>query len=440
MRYTKSNQLRKIAHKLIPGGAHTYSKGDDQFPALSPGFIAKGKGAYVWDLDGNKFLDWGMGLRTVILGYGYKPVVEAVKKQIARGVNFSKPSALEVELAKQMVDIIPCAEMVKFAKNGHNTTTAAVKLARAYTKRDMIAMPAGGYSGSDDWCITTTVMKGGIPKVVQKLTVTFNYNDIKSVENLFQKYPNKIACVILEPATATGPKNNFLAKLKKLCKKNSTVLIFDEIITGFRWHLKGAQHVYKVTPDLATFGKAIANGFSLAVLVGRRDIMKLGGIYGKDKSRERVFLLSTTHGAETHTLAAAVATIKELKEKNVAVYINQLGEKLKEKLNKVNKENRLEKIIKVAGDRGGWIVSGFRDFGKYSDSQIKTYFFQELISQGILFNGFFSPSFSHGKKEIELTVKAWDYACQKLKSALDNKDLEKKLVGEPVKPVLRKHN
>jgi len=437
MKFNKSNELRKISHKLIPGGSHTYSKGDDQFPAMSPGFIVKGKGAYVWDVDGNKFLDWGMGLRSVILGHAYVPVINVVKKQLDFGVNFSKPSVLEIKLAEKICQIIPSAEMVKFNKNGSAATSAAVKLARAYTKRDVIAMPAGSYNGSDDWGMATTAIDSGIPNSVKKMTVTFEYNNIESVQNLFKKYPNKIACFILEPASEVEPKDNFLQNLQRLCKKNGTVLIFDEMITGFRWHLKGAQYVYGVTPDLSTFGKAMANGFSLAVLVGKREIMQLGGMHGK---HERVFLLSSTHGAETHALAATIKTIDEIKNKNVCSHINFIGKKIKKYINNIIKNNNLENIINIFGVHGSRMAMSVMPTEGYTALEIKTYFLQELIQQGILFNGYFAPSFSHTDVEVNKTVKAWNIACKKLKLALKQKNLEKMLIGTPIRPVFRKFN
>lgn len=438
MKFTKSNQLRKISHKLIPGGAHTYSRGDDQFPQLSPGFIVKGKGAYCWDPDGNKFLDWAMGLRSVVLGHGYKPVIDAAIKQIKIGSGYSRPSVLEIELAKLLTKIIPCAEMIKFAKNGSTTTTAAVKLARAYTGRDLVAICSDHpFFSYDDWFIGTTVVKAGIPKVIRDLSITFKFNDIKSLERLFKRYPNKIACVILEPATEIEPKDNFLQKVQKLCRKNRAVFILDEMISGFRWHLKGAQYVYKVKPDLATFGKGIANGFSFAVLAGKREIMDLGGIYGK---RERVFLISTTHGAEVHAVAAAIASIKELQKKKVIPHLYKIGRQLRTRLNKISKKYGLEDIVKVYGEVPCRLAASFASFGKYNSAQIKTYFLQELISKGILFNGYFAISYSHKEKEVRITERVWDYVCKKLKAALDNRDLEKKLVGEPIKPVFRKFN
>lgn len=438
MKFTHSDKLRKEAHALIPGGAHTYSKGDDQFPRLSPGFIVKAKGAYAWDPDGNKFLDWAMGLRSTTLGHGYAPVVNAVKKQLPFGANFTRPTTLEVELAHLLTKIIPCAEMVKFAKNGSTITTAAVKLARAHTKRDLVAVCSDhAFFSYDDWFIGTTPADAGIPQAIKDLTVTFKFNDIASVEALFKKYPKQIACIILEPATEVSPKNNFLQKLQVLCKKNGAVFILDEMISGFRWHLKGAQHVYKVTPDLATYGKGIANGFSVCVLAGKRAIMERGGIYG---GHERVFLISTTHGAENHALAAAIATISEMQKKPVIPHLHRIGALLQTRLNAVAKKHKLGETIKVFGEVPCRLAASFAAVGKYTNFQVKTYFLQELIGQGILFNGYFAPSYSHGPREVEKTVRAWDYACRQLWLALINKDLEKKLVGEPVKPVFRKYN
>ena len=438
MKYTQSNKLRRYSHALIPGGAHTYSKGDDQFPEKSPGFIVRGKGAYVWDPDGNKFLDWAMGLRSTTLGHGYIPVVNAAKKQLAYGANFSRPAVLEVELARLLIETIPCAEMVKFAKNGSTVTTAAVKLARAHTGRDLVAVCSDhAFFSYDDWFIGTTPANAGIPQAIKDLSVTFKFNDLASIEVLFKKYPKQIACVILEPATEVEPKDDFLQKVQALCKKNGTVFILDEMISGFRWHLKGAQHVYKVTPDLATYGKGIANGFSVCVLAGKRQIMERGGIYG---GQERVFLISTTHGAENHALAAAIATIKEMKKGRVIPHLHRIGKLLQERLNAASKRYQLDKVINVFGAVPCRLATSFAAVGKYTSFQVKTYFLQELISQGILFNGYFASSFSHGIAEVKKTEQAWDFACQRLAAALSDNSLEKKLIGEPVKPVFRKYN
>ena len=305
--FKKSRELQQKSHSLIPGGCHTYAKGDDQYPELAPGFIVRGEGCHVWDLDGNEFIEYGMGLRSVTLGHAYKPVVEAAYGQMLLGNNFTRPSTLELECAEEIVNLIEGADMVKFAKNGSDVTTAAVKLARAYTGRDMVAICAEhAFFSTDDWFIGSTSMSAGIPEAIRGLTLKFHYNDIESVRKLFETYPGRIACVMMEAATVVEPISHFLNDVRTLCNQNGALFILDEMITGFRWHISGAQKYYGVVPDLSTFGKGMANGFSLSALLGKKEIMELGGLY---HNKERVFLLSTTHGAENHALAAALQTM-----------------------------------------------------------------------------------------------------------------------------------
>ena len=279
MNFEKSRVLQQRCHQVIPGGGHTYAKGDDQFPVQAPAYIVKGKGCHVWDVDGNEFIEYGMGLRAVTLGHAYAPVVDAAYGQMLLGDNFTRPSSVELECAEQLLSLLRGGEMVKFAKNGSDVTTAAVKLARAYTGRDVIAICADQpFFSTDDWFIGATPMNRGIPESTQRLTVKFHYNNLESARALFRDYPAKIACCVLEAATSVEPVDGFLEQLQRLCHENGAILIFDEMITGFRWHLGGAQTYYGVIPDLSTFGKAIANGFSLSALVGKRELMELGGI------------------------------------------------------------------------------------------------------------------------------------------------------------------
>ena len=271
----KSYELREKAHTLIPAGAHTYSKGDDQFPSNAPGFIVKGKGCYVWDIDGNKYLDWGMGLRSVILGHAYPRVVDAAKEQLKNGSNFTRPSPLEYELAELLHKILPSAEMVKLAKNGSDVNDAAIRLARAHTGRDKIAYCKDHpFFSVGDWFIGTTACNAGIPKSITDLSVSFKYNDVESVKAMFEQNPNQIACVIMEAATVDQPKDDFLNKVKEIAHQHGAVFILDEVITGFRYNLGGAQKHFNVNPDLTTFGKGIANGFSVSALVGKKEIME----------------------------------------------------------------------------------------------------------------------------------------------------------------------
>ncbi|MFZ5644531.1 MAG: glutamate-1-semialdehyde 2,1-aminomutase [Bacillota bacterium] len=433
--FTMSKELQKKSHNLIPAGAHTYSKADDQFPELSPGFIVRGKGAYVWDLDGNQYIDWGMGLRSVILGHAYEPVLQAVREQLELGSNFTRPSPVEVELAELLVDTIPCAEMVKYAKNGSDVTAAAVRLARAYTGRKYIAIcREHPFFSFYDWFIGSTPVDAGIPEDIKQLTVKFGYNDIASLEELFQSYPGQIAAVILEPVQADPPKDNFLQRVRQLCDQSGTVMILDEMITGFRMDIQGAQRMFEVKPDLATFGKAIANGFSLAVLTGKKEIMELGGIY---HDKPKVFLLSATNGAETHSLAAGVATINELKRHNVPLHIAGIGQKLIDGINAIAGSMSLGQYIRAYGYPCSPVLE-FKDQEGNVSLPFRTLFLQETITRGVMMP-YVAISFAHGESELKNTLKAVEDAFKVYKNALDD-GLDKHLKGRPVKPVFRKYN
>jgi glutamate-1-semialdehyde 2,1-aminomutase len=433
--FEKSRALAHRAHELIPAGAHTYSKADDQFPLNAPGFIERGEGCTVWDVDGNQFLDWGMGLRSVILGHGYPAVNEAVLAQIAKGVNFLRPSPVEVELAELLHEIIPSAEMVKFAKNGSNVTSAAIRLARAHTGRELIAFcREHPFFSFDDWFIGTTPANAGVPDVITNQSLAFHYNDIQSLEKLFAEHPNEIAAVILEPVTIDAPANNFLQQVRDLTHKHGALLIFDEMITGFRWHLSGAQTYFDVIPDISTFGKAIGNGFSVSVLAGRKEVMELGGIkHGKPK----VFLLSTTHGSETHSLAASVATIKTMAQRNVVSHLWKIGKALQDGFNNLAAEMGVADHIACIGyPCSPAIVT--RDREKQVSLPFRTLFLQEMIQHGVLIP-YVATSFAHTEREVDQTLEAATHALDVYARALEE-GVDKYLVGPAVKPVFRKFN
>ena len=431
----KSDGLRRRAHQLIPGGAHTYAKGDDQYPERAPAFIARGHGSHVWDVDGNEFIEYGMGLRAVTLGHAYKPVVEAAYRQMQLGANFTRPARIEVEAAESILDIIDGAEMVKFAKNGSDVTTAAVRLARAYTDRDLIAICGDQpFFSTDDWFIGTTNMNAGIPQLTRDMTVRFHYNDAASLQELFDKHPGRIAGVILEAEASDPPTPGFLNKIKTLSEQNGSVLIFDEMITGFRWDLGGAQKFHRVVPHLSTFGKALGNGFAVSALVGERDIMRLGGL---EHDRDRVFLLSTTHGAETHSLAAAIETIRIYREHNVIEFLWRQGELLRRLINLSIAENRLERFFEVKG-RSCNLVFATRDEELKPSQEFRTLFMQEMIRRGVIAPSFV-VSFSHGDSDIKRTAEAVFEALVVYRKALDE-GIGKYLGGRPVKPVFRKRN
>jgi glutamate-1-semialdehyde 2,1-aminomutase len=435
MKFSESRRLQATSHALIPGGAHTYAKGDDQFPEDAPGFIARGKGCHVWDVDRNEFIEYGMGLRSVTLGHAFEPVVEAAYKQMRLGVNFSRPAKIELELAEAMLEIVDGADMVKFAKNGSDVTTAAVKLARAYTGRDLIAVCGDQpFFSTDDWFIGSTEMNAGIPRAIIEMTLKFRYNDLDSLRELFERYPKRIACVLMEAEAMTPPADGYLTAVKELCEERGAVLVFDEMITGFRWHLGGAQKFHGVVPHLSTFGKAMGNGFAIAALAGKREIMRLGGL---DHAQPRVFLLSTTHGAETHALAAAMETLRIYREQNVVEFLWKQGERLRGLANSSIAENRLGDFFRFLGQPCNLVFATMDQDGVPSQA-FRTLFMQELIRRGVIAPSFV-VSFSHTDADIERTAQAVFEAHVIYRKALDE-GVEKYLEGRPVKPVNRGYN
>ncbi|MFM6927914.1 MAG: glutamate-1-semialdehyde 2,1-aminomutase [Bdellovibrio sp.] len=423
-------------NKVIPGGAHTYSRGDDQFPSNAPQILSKGKGAYVWSADNQKYLDYGMALRAVNLGYANEEVDAAAIAQIHAGNNLTRASLIELEAAEKLVDLIPSVDMVKFAKNGSSVTSAAVKLARAYTGKKMIARclqhPFFSY---DDWFIGDTILKRGVPQETSTLTVNFNFNDIASLEKVFDQFPNQIAGVILEPATHEEPKDGFLQKVRDLCTKHSAVMILDEMITGFRWHLQGAQAYYKVNPDLTTFGKAMANGFSVAALGGKKDIMDLGGI--KNEGQERVFLMSSTHGAEMCSLGAFVKTMEICRTHPVVDHLWSYGKALIENANGLSKEMGLLDYFKFDGVGCSPVYMTKDKTGQVS-MELRTLFSQEMIRNGVIMP-WVALSYSHGQEEMAKTMDAMKKSLQVYGQALDQ-GVDKYLQGPAIKPVFRKFN
>jgi len=435
MKFDESRRLRDRAHRLIPGGAHTYAKGDDQYPEEAPGFIARGAGSHVWDVDGNEFIEYGAGLRSVTLGHGHPRVVEAAARAMRDGTNFVRPARIELELAEKVLALLPRADMVKFAKNGSDATTAAVKLARAFTGRDMVAVCAEHpFFSVEDWFIGSTPMDSGIPEAVSALTVKFHYNDLGSMERLFAEHPGRIACVVMEAATWMEPKEGFLEAAIELCHANGVVFVLDEMITGFRWHLGGAQAHYGIQPDLSTFGKGIANGFSVSALAGRREIMELGGLR---HAKDRVFLLSTTHGAETHALAAALATLAVYEEEDVIGHLRRTGEALRSGIGRIAEQLGMGKHVQALGHPAN-LVYTTRDADGNPSQPFRTLFLQETIRRGLLMPSLV-VNFSHREDEVRRTVERVGEALAVYRKALDE-GVEKYLVGRPVKPVFRKRN
>jgi glutamate-1-semialdehyde 2,1-aminomutase len=430
MLFLRSKELQGRLRRAVPGGCHTYAKGDDQYPELAPSLIARGSGCHVWDVDGNEFIEYGMGLRSVTLGHAYPPVVEAVSESLALGTNFSRPATIELECAEGFLGIVEGAEMVKFTKDGSTATTAAVKLARAYTGRDIVGICAEHpFFSYDDWFIGTTTMDSGIPSAMRELTVPFRYNDLGSVEALFESHPGRVAALLLEPARTEEPAEGFLPGLQSLCRRHGAVLIFDEMITGFRWHLGGAQQAYGVVPDLATFGKALANGFALSALCGKREIMRLGG---RERAQDNVFLLSTTHGAETPSMAAAIRTMQIYRSEPVIEHLHRAGERLAAGLRDVARERGLGGHFQVVGRHCNLLYTTLGPDGRPSQA-FRTLFLQETIRRGILMPSLV-VSYSHRAADIERTIEAVDGALEIYGRALED-GVEKHLVGAPTRVV-----
>jgi glutamate-1-semialdehyde 2,1-aminomutase len=426
VRFARSKELQERLRRVVPGGCHTYAKGVDQYPELAPGVIARGSGCHVWDVDGNEFIEYGMGLRSVTLGHAYAPVVEAVRDSLALGTNFTRPSLTELECAERFLSIVDGAEMVKFTKDGSTATTAALKLARAYTGRELVGMCAEHpFFSYDDWFICTTTSDAGIPGSYREGLVSFHYNDLESVRRLFEANPGKVAALFLEAARAEEPAEGFLEGVQMLCRKHGALMVLDEMITGFRWHLGGAQKLYGITPDLSTFGKALANGFALSALAGRREIMRLGS---RERDQDQVFLLSTTHGAETPALAAAIRTMEIYLQEPVIDRLHAAGERLRAGIEAATRARGLDRHIAVMG-RACNLFYATHDAEGQPSQAYRALFLQETIRRGVLMPSLV-VSYSHTDDDIARTVEAVDGALEVYARALED-GVERHLVGPP---------
>ena len=421
--YKKSEQLLDRALKSIPLASQTFSKSLTQYPrGVSPFFIEKGKGSKVWDVDGNEYIDFVNSLAAVTLGYCDKDVDEAVQEQMKSGVTFSLPHKLEMEVAEKLIEIIPCAEKVRFAKNGTDATSAAIRIARAYTGKEHIAVC--GYHGWQDWYIGSTTRDLGVPQSVKELTHKFEYNNIESLEKIFQE--QKLACVIMEPMNIEYPKDDFLKGVKELAHKNNALFILDETITGFRYSLGGAQELFGVTPDLATFGKGMANGYPLSAVVGSNEVMQ---------KVEDIFF-SGTFGGETLSLAAVSAVIKKYESQNVPKYLEEIGTYLLKQLNQLINSENLGDIFWTSG-HPTWIFLHIKEQKEYFSFEIQTFFLQEMFKRGILTLGSHNLSFSHTKEDIDRLMKVYAEVLPMIKHHINNKDLLENIQGEILKPLFK---
>lgn len=435
MKFVASNALRARFSALIPGGAHTYAKGDDQYPEGMAPYIVRGRGSHVWDVDGNEFIEYGAGLRSVGLGHAYPAVLESVKAQLELGSNFVRPSTIELECAERFLSLVPAAEMVKFSKDGSDATSGALKLARAYTGRDLVAVCANHpFFSVDDWFIGSSGMPGGIPKLVREQTLRFPYGDVAALRALFEQHHGRIAAIFLEAEKEQPPPDGYFDAIRALCDEHGVVFVLDEMITGFRWHNGGAQARYRIRPDLSTFGKALANGYSVSALCGRRELMRLGGM---DHDRERVFLLSTTHGAETHGLAAAIANMKVYQAEPVIETLWARGERLARGLRAAAAAEGVAHHVPILG-QPCCLVFGSRDAEGQPSQPFRTLLMQEIIGRGILGTSLV-VNYSHSEADIDRTIEAFGEAFRVYRRALEE-GIDHYLAGRSVKPAIRSHS
>jgi glutamate-1-semialdehyde 2,1-aminomutase len=418
---------------LIPGGAHTYSKAPDQFPANAPATILRGEGCRVLGSDQRWYIDWGMGLTSVSLGHGNAEVCDAVADEIRRGTNFIRPGELERVAAERFLEVFG-GEMVKFCKNGSVATTAAVKLARAFTGKRVVVVPEEHpFFSYDDWFIGTTAANTGIPEEHKALTLRFRYNDLASLEALFAERGDEIACVMLEPVKFDAPVPGFLEGIRNLCTRHGAIFVLDETISGLKWAMRGGQEYFGVEPDLSVWGKGLANGFSACALSGRRDIMALGG---SNPTGPRVFLASTTHGAESGALAAMLATLDIFERDNVIADNWRRGKDL---------IAGIQRAIDRHGLTGKFTIVGYPCFPLFGWTGLpearalewKTLVMQEMVKEGILSQGAFTVTPSHDDAVIAQTVQAFDNLLGRVAEAWASGTTSGYLEGHAIKPVFR---
>ncbi|HSW04739.1 aminotransferase class III-fold pyridoxal phosphate-dependent enzyme [Aquabacterium sp.] len=423
--FDKSQAFLQRAERVIPLGSQTFSKSRTQYPyGVSPYFIERGQGSRVWDMDGNEYIDFINSLASITLGYNDPDVSAAVAAQLQDGVIFSLPHRLECEVAELICEMVPCAEMVRFGKNGSDATAGAVRIARAFTNREHIAQC--GYHGWQDWYIGTTARNRGVPVSTRELTHPFAYNDLASLQALFDKHPGQIAGVIMEPMGGTEPAPGFLQAVKDLAHQQGALLIFDETITGFRFANGGAQAWFGVTPDLATFGKGLANGYPVSAIAGRADVMKM---------MEEVFF-SFTFGGEALSLAAAKATLSKLKSQPVINRLTHHGQTIQAGLKQLIAEHQLEDVFSVSG-HPTWTFLNIRDARGATVFEIKTLLMQEQHQRGILCLGAHNLSYAHSDADIQALLQMYREVLPLIGQALDAGTLRQQLRCEPLVPLFK---
>lgn len=422
---SNSERYKKKATDLIPGLTHTFSKAPYSYvEGVYPTYMKSGLGSHITDLDGNEYLDYVLSLGPIILGYNYSVVNDAITDSLKEGISFSMPHYREVDLAELFCSIIPSAEMVKFTKTGSDAVTAAVRAVRAISGRDKIAYCGGG-GVWHDWFIIATSRNSGVPKFNRELIKVFQYNQIELLQDIFEKNKGEIAAVCIEPVVYDSPKKNFLQDVKNIAHENGALVIFDEVVTGFRMAVGGAQEFFNIVPDISCFGKAMANGMPLGAVAGQKEHMQVFN---------EIFY-STTYAGEIPSLAAGKATITEIKEKGVISHIWNRGSELQHELQKIIKQMDLP--IEILGYPHRLVLLVKDNFGNDS-LLLKSILYQECVERGIIYGpGAILHSYSHSTDDTKITLKVFADAAEVLKKAMDSNDPSQFLRGKPMKPVLK---
>lgn len=418
-RLTESEAWYARAERVIPMGTQTMSKHPGQWVrGAHPLYLERGKGAHVWDVDGNEWVDYPMALGPVLLGYAEPAVDEAVRRQLDLGITFTLMHPLEVEVAERIVAMCPGVDAVRFGKSGSDAVTAAVRAARAITGRDRVLV--SGYHGWHDWYIGSTARDAGVPKAVVDLTATFTYGELGSLERALETYPDAVAAVVLEPSGATVPDPGYLQAVVDLTRRHGAVSVFDEVITGFRLAPGGARERYGVQPDLSCYGKALGNGMPISAVAGRASVM--------DVFQEVFF--SGTHGGEALSLAAAAAVLDTIADGTVLAGIEALGATLQARLAECVTRHGVGDRVTVGGEPQRTVV-GFTGTDHLVD---KSWVQQCFAEAGVLFNGSLFVCARHSEADAGRAVEAFDTA---LAAMATGEDLAARLVGPPVEPVFR---
>lgn len=422
-RYTKSNSWLNRAELTIPLGSQTFSKSRTQYPVgVSPLYIDRAKKEKVWDIDGNAYLDLVSSLASVTLGYNDRSFNNDIRKQLRKGVTFSLPGTLEAEVAEMICELVPSAEMVRFGKNGTDATSAAVRLARAFTGRNKVLVC--GYHGWQDWYIGSTSRDKGVPKEVSNLTKAFKYNDIVGLRDLLDE--GDVACVVMEPMNVEFPATGFLESVRKLTSERDVILVFDETITGFRFDKGGAQSLFGVSPDLSTFGKGIANGFPLSAVVGKREIMK---------EMEEIFF-SGTFGGELLSLAAAKHVLSKHKKNEIAPRLARHGSNLATGTEELILKHDLTKYLHLSG-HDSWKFLIWSGDELNTTDELKTLFLQEVFARGLLVLGTHNVTLMHDQRVVDKILRIYDEVFETITKGIKSDSISKLLKVAPLKPLFK---